>query len=309
MAYPVYSLILPIYAFWKQDDFSWGNTRIVIGEKGDKKVLAVEDEGFDPRSIPLQSWDDYAAQNNLPGRRGLPVDNMNEKGYSIHQSGVPKMDEMRSLYSSARPASTILTDYRSHILGGPYMPSQSPVPFTLPGIQHRQSTYADSTRYTDYPSRPNTGQTHLMSLGNMSDATFRQQQMMQQRMSPYGGYFPNPFQSSESLMGTAPLNRAGTMNPGSFLDPSRPSSTLPDFETSLMDQGQPSDDVIVGTVQAVLSQVDLDTVTKKQVRKLLFSSLSMIVQRAPIADSMLPGPCIGRTTLTATIESSQTRIS
>jgi len=40
------------------DDFSWGATRVVLGEQG--KKLIVHDEGkFDPRSIPLKSWNDY----------------------------------------------------------------------------------------------------------------------------------------------------------------------------------------------------------------------------------------------------------
>lgn len=69
MALPVYSFFLPLYSFWNQDNFSWGNTRVVIGEKGDKQVVAVDDdEGFDPASIPLQRWCDYAVVNNLPNR-------------------------------------------------------------------------------------------------------------------------------------------------------------------------------------------------------------------------------------------------
>ncbi|RMJ16367.1 hypothetical protein CDV36_003964 [Fusarium kuroshium] len=69
MALPVYSFFLPLYSFWNQDNFSWGNTRVVIGEKGDKQVVAIEDdEGFDPASIPLQRWSDYAVANNLPNR-------------------------------------------------------------------------------------------------------------------------------------------------------------------------------------------------------------------------------------------------
>ncbi|EEU40607.1 uncharacterized protein NECHADRAFT_32764, partial [Fusarium vanettenii 77-13-4] len=69
MALPVYSFFLPLYSFWNQDNFSWGNTRVVIGEKGDKQVVAVDDdEGFDPASIPLQRWSDYAVVNNLPNR-------------------------------------------------------------------------------------------------------------------------------------------------------------------------------------------------------------------------------------------------
>lgn len=32
LAMPLYSFYLPIYSFWHFDDFSWGNTRIVVGE-------------------------------------------------------------------------------------------------------------------------------------------------------------------------------------------------------------------------------------------------------------------------------------
>ncbi|KAJ4078992.1 hypothetical protein NW760_015003 [Fusarium oxysporum] len=68
MALPVYSFFLPLYSFWNQDNFSWGNTRVVIGEKGDKQVVAIDDEGFDPASIPLQRLVDYAVVNSLPNR-------------------------------------------------------------------------------------------------------------------------------------------------------------------------------------------------------------------------------------------------
>ena len=58
LAIPVFSFFLPLYSFWRMDDFSWGQTRIVLGEAG--KKLIVHDEGkFDPRSIPLKSWNEY----------------------------------------------------------------------------------------------------------------------------------------------------------------------------------------------------------------------------------------------------------
>ncbi|RXK42203.1 chitin synthase [Tremella mesenterica] len=58
LAIPVFSFFLPLYSFWRMDDFSWGSTRLVVGEKG--KKLVIHDEGkFDPRSIPLKSWNDY----------------------------------------------------------------------------------------------------------------------------------------------------------------------------------------------------------------------------------------------------------
>ena len=38
------------------DDFSWGNTRIVIGDGGSKKVVMNEDERFDESMIPLKKF-------------------------------------------------------------------------------------------------------------------------------------------------------------------------------------------------------------------------------------------------------------
>ncbi|KAK2740533.1 hypothetical protein FQN57_006036 [Myotisia sp. PD_48] len=61
LAMPVFSLGLPLYAFWHMDDFTWGNTRVVTGEKGRKIVIS--DEGkFDPSSIPKKKWEEYQAE-------------------------------------------------------------------------------------------------------------------------------------------------------------------------------------------------------------------------------------------------------
>lgn len=38
------------------DDFSWGNTRIVVGEGKDKKVVYRDDDGFDESVIPLKKF-------------------------------------------------------------------------------------------------------------------------------------------------------------------------------------------------------------------------------------------------------------
>lgn len=80
LAIPLFSLVLPLYSFWKMDDFSWGSTRVVLGESGKKIVVHVrslvfsrehrliswQDEGkFDPRSIPLKSWNDYVSLTSL----------------------------------------------------------------------------------------------------------------------------------------------------------------------------------------------------------------------------------------------------
>lgn len=59
LAIPVFSFLVPIYAFWHFDDFSWGNTRIVLGDKGQKKAVGPEEGAFDPASIPTKRWADH----------------------------------------------------------------------------------------------------------------------------------------------------------------------------------------------------------------------------------------------------------
>jgi len=60
LAYPLYAFLLPIYSFWHMDDFSWGNTRVVVGEKGNKKVVAgTDDEPYDDSMIPRKSVTEY----------------------------------------------------------------------------------------------------------------------------------------------------------------------------------------------------------------------------------------------------------
>ncbi|KAJ9605553.1 hypothetical protein H2200_010210 [Cladophialophora chaetospira] len=61
LAMPVFSLGLPLYSFWHMDDFSWGNTRLVTGEKG-KQVLISDEGKFDPDSIPKKKWEEYQAE-------------------------------------------------------------------------------------------------------------------------------------------------------------------------------------------------------------------------------------------------------
>ncbi|KAI5298867.1 hypothetical protein KEM56_003710 [Ascosphaera pollenicola] len=222
LAYPVYSFILPLYSFWNQDNFSWGNTRVVIGEKGDKKIVAMDDEGFDPRSIPLQRWDDYALMNGLPGRRSGEEKFM--QPYT--DDAAVEMDDMRSMYSSVKPASTILTGF----------PAQ--------GFHHGP-----------YATPPPVG-------------------------SPYGGLggnqkmYPGGAQSRLSVPGTFNFDE-GRVSPRAPLDHrqsrltlgnGRPMSTF-DMRASRI-QG-PSDGAITEAIQACLADVDLDSVTKKQVRALV----------------------------------------
>ena len=41
LAIPAFSFFLPLYSFWKMDDFSWGATRVDLGESGKKVIVHV----------------------------------------------------------------------------------------------------------------------------------------------------------------------------------------------------------------------------------------------------------------------------
>lgn len=75
---PIWNFILPVYAFWHFDDFSWGDTRKVEGEKKD---TGHGDEGgtFDSSVFAMKKWNEfemerrtkYAQEHNLPHPRFL----------------------------------------------------------------------------------------------------------------------------------------------------------------------------------------------------------------------------------------------
>ncbi|KAF2459896.1 chitin synthase 4 [Lineolata rhizophorae] len=61
---PIWNLVLPSYAYWKFDDFSWGDTRKTAGEK--KKKGGVEYEGeFDSSKITMKRWGDFEQERRL----------------------------------------------------------------------------------------------------------------------------------------------------------------------------------------------------------------------------------------------------
>lgn len=56
IALPIWNFVLPTYSYWKFDDFSWGETRTVVGDKGDHSAV----EGvFDSSSIVMKRWREW----------------------------------------------------------------------------------------------------------------------------------------------------------------------------------------------------------------------------------------------------------
>ncbi|KAJ1730504.1 hypothetical protein LPJ61_002974 [Coemansia biformis] len=94
LAIPFFTFLLPVYSFWRFDDFSWGNTRVVVGESGRKHVYLVDNEKFDTTTIPMRKWSDY--EQELMWESGTPSQYGSEMG-SRHGAAL----------SAARPGSAI----------------------------------------------------------------------------------------------------------------------------------------------------------------------------------------------------------
>ncbi|KAJ2907330.1 glycosyltransferase family 2 protein [Zalerion maritima] len=110
LAIPVFSFGLPLYSFWNMDDFNWGNTRVVAGEKG-KKVVVTDEGKFDPASIPRKRWEEY--QTELWDAQTARDDARSEiSGFSYATKQLPGGGGAHSEYGfplggGSRPGSTV----------------------------------------------------------------------------------------------------------------------------------------------------------------------------------------------------------
>ncbi|CRK11476.1 hypothetical protein BN1723_001808 [Verticillium longisporum] len=104
LAIPVFSFGLPLYSFWYMDDFNWGNTRVVAGEKG-KKIIVTDEGKFDPASIPRKKWEEY--QGEIWEAQTVRDDARSEvSGYSYATKGHPGVQVGISEYGGySRPGS------------------------------------------------------------------------------------------------------------------------------------------------------------------------------------------------------------
>lgn len=91
LALPIWNFVLPVYAYWKFDDFSWGDTRAVAGDKGDHSALEGE---FDSSCISMKRWREWERdQTNrgiaAPGAVWDPANAGEETEYSDNSYTLP----------------------------------------------------------------------------------------------------------------------------------------------------------------------------------------------------------------------------
>jgi len=249
LAYPIYGFALPIYSFWHMDDFAWGSTRIVVGEKGGKQYVATSDEKFDDRMIPMKRWDEHARETGVPLGPAIEILDTNSvfaEEYPVPASISRWQQGMRGSYL---PAPSQVSGARTHtFVGSHYAPSM----VSVPAIPPRQWAGARS-EVVEMDEFANGGR---MSMVNpqmpLSTHIPRGSLSMSQAPSRYGG--------SQIGLGA---QFAGTAFDG--------------FDSSY----QITDPALARQViRNVLKEVDINTTTTKQVRALVESKLGLGINAA-----------------------------
>lgn len=140
LAIPVFSFGLPLYSFWHMDDFSWGNTRVVTGEKG-RKIVITDEGKFDPESIPRKKWEEYQAE--LWEAQTMKDDRSEVSGYSYGTKHPAAVSELN--YAPSRPMSQV-GGYSPHEAKNANMHGSrmSLAPSDAMGLDHRHSQWGGS---------------------------------------------------------------------------------------------------------------------------------------------------------------------
>ncbi|RIA96949.1 Glycosyltransferase Family 2 protein [Glomus cerebriforme] len=70
LSLPIWNFVLPVYAYWHFDDFSWGQTRKVEGEEAGADHSRKEGE-FDSTKIVMKRWAEWEREKQLKFRNSM----------------------------------------------------------------------------------------------------------------------------------------------------------------------------------------------------------------------------------------------
>lgn len=246
LAYPVHGFLLPIYSFWNMDNFSWGNTRVVVDMKdGRQQVLEAKDksqlDGEPEEFVPFESWEAYAIRNGLPGaerpiifddRKGKMINQVYEdgNGYDMQELtpyGKSMYDDQMTMRSR-----TLQGGY-----GGDYGNAGAMSIYSTPLDDHRQSRpFSGFSVDMNRASTPMSGQFGAIPANRMTN------RISYLGLSPGDSQMGSPYQSGMDQ--DAP-----------------PVPTLSDPYEDERDQA------IGDTIGQVLRDADLESMTKRQLRE------------------------------------------
>ncbi|KAJ1998432.1 hypothetical protein GGI04_005005, partial [Coemansia thaxteri] len=184
LALPIWNFVLPTYAYWHFDDFSWGETRKVDGE-GKDKGHGNEGGTFDASSVPMKRWEDYERKRLRSIKRKERQEIDDSSSYQIPlvddsaNAGLLKNSVEDSMYYESHPgysfmgntSSSSVHESSSGTLGNSnyrgaaqqHQPQQYEMQSYPAGVAHGDSYYSQSQQglqystYDDYGAAPQQG--------------------------------------------------------------------------------------------------------------------------------------------------------
>ncbi|KAJ7072463.1 glycosyltransferase family 2 protein [Mycena amicta] len=103
IALPVWNFLLPLYAFWHFDDFSWGETRKVEGEGKDKGHVG--GGGIVGAEVPMRRWEDWERSRlrklRREERRRRDFDRAYPSGYFAGEGDMLSVHDSRSQFDGS----------------------------------------------------------------------------------------------------------------------------------------------------------------------------------------------------------------
>ncbi|ORZ30769.1 chitin synthase-domain-containing protein [Catenaria anguillulae PL171] len=281
LAIPVFSFAIPVYSFWHSDDFSWGNTRVVLGDNGKKQVISNETEKFDPSLIPTRKWADYEQELYMLQQKQMDdFDDTQSVAAYGHVGMQPAITFQPQASAALRPMSMI---------GGVGIPGSGMPGFGTTGLvasiaqPSRPHSVAFPSLSTNY-ALPGASQPPALTSGFVASP-----------MSPTGtgtggaGLVNRRSQAATTSMYGAPAGMSQAMQQQQPSTPTlagaggsgnvSPKSSV--SSSTLASNGvNPSDAVLLQGVREILLRSDLQTITKRQVRDELSAMLGGVDLRA-----------------------------
>jgi chitin synthase len=243
LAYPIYGFALPVYSFWHMDDFAWGSTRIVVGEKGGKKIIASsEDEKFDDAMIPMKPWEEHSQEKGLPMGPAMEV-----------------LDTSASVFVEEYPVPASISRWQQGVRGS-YAPAASQL-----GVGMRQSAYVGSQYAPSMISVPR-------SMGPRGDMLEMAEFANGGRMSMVHSQMNAPVRLPRGSVAMSHYGSEVGLRPTVLQPPPIVGNEFDGFDSA---SRLPDDSLAREVVRNVLKEVDINTTTTKQVRALVETKLGL----------------------------------
>ncbi|KAI9296400.1 hypothetical protein K502DRAFT_323818 [Neoconidiobolus thromboides FSU 785] len=294
LALPIFAFFIPIYSFWHFDDFSWGSTRIVVGENGKRKKVIVAsgaDEGkFDIKTIPTKKWTEYeeeiweagteysneSKKSNLQNKTQSgfypPINNTNSMLYQPNQLQNPTQSIYQNMNSGPRSSNMIIGNMLpNNIASRPGSRLNINNPSTeFYNNNNNNNTIINKNTMSQYNNNIQNESYQMMPMptNNNNNITNPYQRNVNNRSG--SGMFDNTNQQGYLGHHYVP----GTESPKPLLGYDTPNDTTSNspivatqLEVEIMDE-----------VAIILENADLMAITKKQVRDQVANKLNRDMQ-------------------------------